>query len=109
MNDTAVDQDNVKPIPPEFPPVVYLPCAAHASDPSEAVVELRRTRDGRMALMAYSALDRLKYCCGDQQPWMVVPTAQLDNIQQVQPFELVLLDVIIPPEHRHGAEGASDA
>ncbi|PXY32825.1 hypothetical protein BAY60_08760 [Prauserella muralis] len=94
------------PVPPEFPPVVYLPCATHTEDPADAVVELRRTRDGRMALMAYSALDRLKYCCGEQQPWMVVPTPTLQRIQQVQPFELVLLDVIIPPEHRHGASDA---
>nr|WP_246361406.1 SAV_915 family protein [Haloechinothrix aidingensis] len=80
--------------------------AEHTENPEEAVVELRRTRDGRMALMAYSAMDRLKYCCGEQQPWMVLPTAYLDNIQQVQPFDLVLLDVIIPEEHRHGSVSA---
>jgi hypothetical protein len=109
MNDTAMEPEATTPIPPEFPPVVYLPCASHVSDPTESVVELRKTRDGRMALMAYSALDRLKYCCGDQQPWMVVPTPTLDKIQQVQPFDLLLLDVVIPPEHRHGAGGDSDA
>ncbi|UJW32047.1 hypothetical protein L3Q67_44005 [Saccharothrix sp. AJ9571] len=84
----------------EFPPVVYLPCEAHVQDPADAVVELRRTNDSRMALMAYSALDRLKSCCGEQQPWLLLPTKMLERIQRVQPFELVLLDVVIPPELR---------
>ncbi|SNR38461.1 hypothetical protein SAMN06265360_104136 [Haloechinothrix alba] len=106
MTDSPDEQAGNTPIPPEFPPVVYLPLAEHTENPEEAVVELRRTRDGRMALMAYSAMDRLKYCCGEQQPWMVLPTAYLDNIQQVQPFDLVLLDVIIPEEHRHGSVSA---
>ena len=91
------------PIPKDFPPVVYLPCSEHVANPSEATVEMRRARDGRMCLMAYSALDRLKRCCGETQPWMVLPTAYLDQLQQAQPFELLLLDVMIPEEYRHGA------
>nr|WP_245901097.1 SAV_915 family protein [Prauserella shujinwangii] len=59
--------------------------------------------------MVYSALDRLHYCCGDDQPWMVVPTPVLEDIRQAQPYDLILLDVIIPPEHRHAAQGAPDA
>lgn len=98
----AAQETRSAPLPQGFPPVVYLPCAGHVTDPADAVIELRQTRDGRMALMAYSALDRLKYCCGDQQPWLVIPTAHLDKIQQVQHFDLVLLDVIIPDEFRHG-------
>ncbi|WP_324195087.1 SAV_915 family protein [Nocardia farcinica] len=35
---------------------------------------LRRTRDGRIACLAYSALDRLLNCCGNNQPWMWTPT-----------------------------------
>jgi hypothetical protein len=89
------------PLPENFPPILYLPCTEqHASD-GNITVELRQTRDGRMALMAYSALDRLMSCCGDAQPWVVVPTTNLDKLQQAQPFELVLLDVTIPEEHRH--------
>lgn len=83
--------------------MVYLPCGEHVADPAEAVVEMRQTRDGRLAMMTYSALDRLKYCCGEDQPWMVVPTPTLDDIRQAQPFDLVLLDIEIPEEHRHGA------
>lgn len=49
-----------------------------------------------MALMAYSALDRLRYCCGEQQPWIVMPTHVLDSLHEAQPFQMLLLDVIIP-------------
>ncbi|SMD23587.1 SAV_915 family protein [Kibdelosporangium aridum] len=90
------------PIPAEFPPVVYLPVAETVTDASFAQIELRRTKDGRMALLAYSALDRLHTCCGRQQPWIVMPTAALDEVQRAYPFQLLLLDVIIPEDKRHG-------
>ena len=86
----------------EFPPFVYLPCSEHVSKPEDAVLELRRSKDGRTALMVYSALDRLKYCCGTEQPWMVTPTEVLNELHKTQPFDLLLLDVIIPEEFRTG-------
>lgn len=89
------------PIPPDFPPVVYLPCVERVEDPQQAHVEMRTTRDGRVALLAYSALDRLHECCGEAQPWIVMPTAALDGLQQAQPFQMLLLDVVIPEEHRN--------
>jgi len=55
-----------------------------------------------VALLAYSALDRLHTCCGAQQPWIVLPTAILDKLQQDNPFELLLLDVMIPEDERRG-------
>lgn len=89
-----------KPIPQDFPPVVYLPCAETVVDASQARVAMRTTRDGRVALLAYSALDRLHDCCGRNQPWIVMPTAGLDDLQQAQPFQLLLLDVVIPEDKR---------
>ncbi len=90
------------PLPKDFPPMVYLPCAEDVVDPAHARVDMRRTRDGRVALLAYSALDRLHNCCGAQQPWIVLPTAILDKLQQDNPFELLLLGVMIPEDERRG-------
>lgn len=87
-------------IPREFPPIVYLPCMEAVTDASQARVTMRTTRDGRVALLAYSALDRLHDCCGRNQPWIVMPTTGLDGLQKAQPFDLLLLDVVIPEEHR---------
>jgi hypothetical protein len=58
-----------------------------------------------LALLVYSALDRLVTCCGDKQPWVVLPTVNLEKIREETNFELILLDVEIPDEfRRHGDE-----
>lgn len=102
MSDIEVKQQATQTATREFPPFVYLPCSEHTASPENAVLELRRTKDGRAALLVYSALDRLKYCCGDQQPWIVMPTATLNELHKSQPFDLLLLDVVIPEEIRTG-------
>ena len=91
------------PLPPDFPPALYLPCAEQVVDPAALRIEMRRTRDGRRALLAYTALDRLLDCCGREQPWCLMPTANLGAVQRVDHFDLLLLDVAIPPHERHGA------
>lgn len=88
------------PIPQDFPPVLYLPCVEPVSDASRARIAMRTTRDARVALLAYSALDRLHNCCGRSQPWVLMPTTSLDGLQQAQPFQLLLLDVVIPSDKR---------
>lgn len=91
-----------KPIPRDFPPVVYLPCAESVDDPKDARIDMRETRDGRTALLAYSALDRLHECCGEDQAWIVVPTPVLSELQNLHPFQLLMLDIEIPIEQRRG-------
>ena len=83
----------------EFPPIVYLPCVDSVTGPAEGVIELRTTRDGRKALLAYSAYDRMRACCGDRQPWVAVPTQALEALYGADPSDLVLLDVVVP-EHQ---------
>lgn len=83
-----------------FPPVVYVPCSPLNPEDEELSVDLRRTRDGKLALLVYSALDRLVTCCGEQQPWVVLPTANLEKIREKTDFELILLDIEIPNELR---------
>jgi hypothetical protein len=92
----------------DLPPVLYLPCAAGVVDPAEARPELRRTRDGRLALLAYTALDRLRACCGADQPWVLVRTQALDAIDAADHYDLLLLDVVVPEQHR-GARPAPAA
>jgi hypothetical protein len=88
-----------------FPPVVYVPCSPVAVGDEDLGVDLRPTRDGRLALLVYSALDRLVDYCGDEQPWVVMPTANLEKVRVETNFELILLDVVIPDEfRRRGAE-----
>jgi hypothetical protein len=86
-----------------FPPVVYVPCSSVAMDDEVLSIDLRPTRDGRLALLVYSALDRLVDCCGEEQPWVVMPTANLEKVRVETGFELILLDVVIPDEFRRHA------
>lgn len=92
--------DQPAPDRPESPPFVYLPCTTHVQDPADAVIEFRRVTGDRLALMVYSSLDQLKSCCGEGQPWLAVPTPVLEHLGQVHPYELALLDVALPEEHR---------
>lgn len=90
-------------IPKDYPPVVYVPCVRAVTDPADLEVVYRTTRDGRTALLVYSALDRLHRCAGEDQPWFVLATAQLQLLHDVRPFDLVLLDLVVPEEQRLGA------
>lgn len=83
--------------------MLYLPTVADVADPVSAEVALRRTRDGRVALLAYSALDRLRHCCGADQPWVLMSVQDVDGLYARQPYDLLFLDVVIPPEHRYVA------
>lgn len=79
------------------PPVVYLPCAL---DEAGEVAEIRmvRLRDGRVALMAYSALDRLLRACGEAQPWVLYDTARLEDLRAVKHYDAAYLDVGLPDD-----------
>lgn len=84
------------------PPVLYVPMAAHPTEGGDDRYIVRTMRDGRDALLVYTALDRLLDLCGDQQPWKVMPTAELEPIMQRQPFDVVLFDVAVPEHAREG-------
>ena len=68
---------------PVLPPYLYLPCARAVSDPADAIVDLRYLSDGRIALLGYTALDRLLSCCGR--------------------WDVLLLDIEIPENERRSA------
>lgn len=87
-------------LPADYPPFLYVPCANRASSVEEAEVEYRTTRDGRTALLVYSAVDRLHRGRGEGHPWIGMPTAGLQALYEVRPFDLVLVDVLVPEEAR---------
>jgi hypothetical protein len=82
-----------------FPPVVYVPCAPAHTD-EELTIDLRMTRDGRLALLVYSSMDRLIAYCGSAQPFTVMLTESLEQVRVATGFELILLDLDVPEELR---------
>ncbi len=85
------------PSKPVVPPVVYLPSTGGSSTYG-AEIELRQTRDGRLALLAYTALDRLARCMGPHQPWVLYPTERLGDLDATQPYDVIYLDMEVPRE-----------
>lgn len=84
-----------------MPPMMYLPTSGVPADGDQAgfAVELRETQDGRRALLAYTALDRLARCCGPDQPWVLYPTDKLGHLGI--DYDVIYLDLEIPAELWH--------
>lgn len=87
-------------LPRDYPPFLYIPCVAHVREAEGAEAVYRTTKDGRTALLVYSALDRLFACCGEDQPWFGLPTHELQRLHDVRPFDVVYTDVFVPEERR---------
>ena len=62
-------------------------------------VYLRTTKDGRTALLAYSALDRLTAGAGDV-PWALMTVPDLQRVHDETAYDVLYLDVRIPEQHR---------
>jgi hypothetical protein len=88
------------------PPVVYLPVDV---DGEGNVTDFRMIRlgDGRVVLLAYTALDRFVDAWGEEQPWLLFETRKIDEIHRAKPFNLKLLDVTVPDAIRSPPRGVS--
>lgn len=99
------DEGSLGPDPdrPFVPPALYLPSTG-VPNAQGMEIELRRLRDGRMALLAYTAVDRLVKCMGPNQPWALFLTENLDALAKSQPFDVIMLDQRVPQELWHQEE-----
>lgn len=94
----------------DFPPVVYVPCdkpVGSTPGPDGRVpleIRMRLTRDGRVALLAYSALDRFHEMAGRETGWALLTHDGLDEVYARQPFDLLLMDVTVPEDSREDGQ-----
>jgi hypothetical protein len=86
----------------ELPELIYVPCAEHVADASEARPLMRRLADGQLLLPTYSTIDILYAAWGDKHPWLVLPSASLDALHDTQNFDLVGVD-LVPDENERDA------
>ncbi|WP_207382263.1 hypothetical protein [Schaalia vaccimaxillae] len=56
-------------------------------------------KDGRIALLVYTALDRLKDRAGEV-PWALLDWPSLGQLQKTDHFDLVIPDVVVPFDKR---------
>lgn len=86
---------------PGLPNALFLPTAKKPKNFGSVEIELRKTTDGKMALVAFSSVQRLVECCGPHQPWALVKSEHLGKVYQAQPYDMILLDSDLPEELRH--------
>ncbi len=60
-----------------------------------------------MAVVGYTALDRLHDACGAGHPWALLSLEQLEELHGGEPYDVMYLDLTMPPELR--VAGAADA
>lgn len=88
--------------------MVYVPTQRVRPGDAEANVELRHLQDGQLALLAYSTLDRLVDCCGEFQPWALLPSVHVEELRQTTGFDVIVIDTPIPAELQHGPGGTGE-
>lgn len=91
-----------------FPPVVYVPTSA-ADAQGQARLELVELADGRRALFAYSAMDRLMDMYRSDAPWVLLTVAELERAHQEVPYDLLLLDRVVNLPGPDGTSTPGDA
>ncbi len=77
-----------------MPPVLYMP--VRRADDGEVETVRLPMESGGLALVAYTALDRLARGCGEGQEWVLVFNSTLDKVRQEAPFDAVAFDVEFP-------------
>jgi len=84
----------------ELPPIVYIPVSMALDSSAQPSAEYRITNDHRKVLLVYSALDRLVDGMGEYQPWVACSAKSLEQLWDTDKFDMTLLDVTVPSEHR---------
>lgn len=82
------------------PVLAYLPSERAYRGETKVTVELRRTNDDRLAVLAYSSLDALVTGCGERQPWVSMPVGSVSMVAKESGANLVLWDPVLPAKQR---------
>lgn len=80
--------------------VVFVPADAARAGDTQVRLQLRRMEDGRMVALAYSTLELLVAGCGPDQAWIAAPVEELENLKPLAGFDVIALDVELPPDWR---------
>lgn len=81
-------------LPPVLPPsaVVLLPSERARPGDAEVRLVLREVPGDGLVLPAYSSVDALVRCCGDDQPWVALTVERTDALAAVLGVAAVVLD-----------------
>ncbi|WP_345358301.1 SAV_915 family protein [Saccharopolyspora cebuensis] len=92
--------DSASGVDEEHGELAYVPSKKFTRGDREAVLELRATEDGQIAVLAYSSLALLVEACGERQPWVSLRWAALQELQRRGDADVILWNVEIPKDLR---------
>lgn len=81
----------------------FIPSQRARLGDTEVTLELRRTEDDQLAMLAFSSLESLVAGCGEAQPWVAVPLERVDELMRLSGADVVLWDAALPRAFRHPA------
>lgn len=90
--------DEPEPEDVEPPEAVYVPAEPVEAPQDEVTIQLSRTEDDELVLLAFSSPERLAVCLGDQQAWLAVPKAQIEAIRQRCEAMHLEIDPVLPQD-----------
>lgn len=77
--------------PHELPPVLYVPTHPESPD-GRARIAMTTLSDGRTAVFAYAALDRLLDLYDPDVPWALLSRRDLQRAYDAVPFDVLYVD-----------------
>jgi hypothetical protein len=107
VREMCVSTDSFSTLPPvRLPEQVYVPVAGADLGAHEIRFELRRAADGELLAPVYSSVAAVVHCCGDYQPWLLLPADRMVELQRALGVDRIVLDLELVQNQRHGPEGA---
>lgn len=91
--------------PVRMPEQVFVPVAEADLDAEQTRLELRRSAEGEVVALVYSSLDSMIHCCGDYQPWLLIPAQRVMELQREFGVDRIVLDLCLTEDQRHRPEG----
>lgn len=85
---------------------VFIPSEPMTPEDQQANLELRETTEGALALVSFTSLEQLVEGCGEQQAWISIPEAEVQQLAAQVGAQVILQDVPLPDQQRK--DGHSD-
>ena len=73
-----------------------VPSEAVTPPQSEVTVQLGRTEDDELVMLAFSSPERLAACLGDEQSWVAIPKSELERVQRACEADFLEIDPVRP-------------
>ncbi|WP_460957016.1 SAV_915 family protein [Parasphingorhabdus pacifica] len=98
-DELEADSNPAETTPPQPQEQAFVIPAEEATPPqSEVTVQLARTPDDELVMLAFSTPERLAACLGNEQPWIAIPKSELQPVQHACEADILEIDPVLPAD-----------